>query len=52
MYYCKLVKDGFVVKSLYREGDSEQAVLDGLNMWEWPEGQWKVEKSEGEQNAD
>ncbi len=42
-YLCKLVNSGGVVEEcFYREGESEKDVLEGLEMFEWPSGEWCI----------
>jgi hypothetical protein len=43
MYRCKLVnKKGYIEKSFLRSGKSKQDVLESLDMYEWPEGDWVI----------
>lgn len=44
MYYCKLVRDGIVLESFYRNGSSAAEVLDGFMVFCWPDGDWIVEE--------
>lgn len=40
---------GYVSESLFRNGESEKEVLEGLEMFCWPEkGTWTVEEPEKE----
>ena len=43
MYRCELIDDGIVVKRFFREGDSAADVLETLEGYEWPDGEWIVE---------
>ena len=41
-YHCALVFKDYVVKSFYREGESAQDVLEGLELFQWPRGVWHI----------
>ena len=44
MYECKLVgKKGEVKELLWREGNSTEEVKEGLEMFQWPAGNWHIE---------
>jgi hypothetical protein len=48
-FLCVLLADnGVIKKKLIREGKSEEAVLDGLSVWEWPSGEWRIRREDGE----
>jgi len=42
-YLCELILNGIVVKSFYRAGDAPEDVLSGLELFEWPLGDWVIE---------
>ena len=42
-YLCELVNDGIVQERFYRDGTSREEVKDGLEMFQWPEGEWKIQ---------
>lgn len=42
LYKCKLVNNGYVKKLFFFEGASPDDVLAGLNMFEWPSGEWDI----------
>jgi len=52
MYWCVLKdKKGNILESFWREGNSETEVLQGLEMFQWPKGQWFIESDDmGEEN--
>ena len=41
-FECKLVQDGICVEFFYREGSTESEVLEGLDMFQWPKGEWEI----------
>ena len=43
-YLCKLIENGIVHESFYRCGSSPEEVKEGLEMFVWPDGQWKIEE--------
>jgi len=49
MYFCRFVIDGIVKESFYREGESAKEVKEGLELFYFGKGEWKVEPvDEGE----
>ena len=42
LYQCKLVKNGYVQELFYRDGKSEADVLESLQMFCWPDGEWTI----------
>ena len=42
IYQCRLVKGEIVLESFYREGKSIDDIFAGLNLFQWPEGEWIV----------
>jgi len=42
LYYCKFTHDGFIKESFYREGNSAEEVLKGLECFDFGEGTWQV----------
>ena len=42
MFHCKLVDDGYIVESFFRSGESHLDVLEGLKLFHWPRGRWKI----------
>jgi len=46
MYYCKFVYKGYVKQSFYRDGESIQDVLEGLEMFDFGKGKWVVTEAE------
>lgn len=43
MYRCILKNGkGYQIENFLREGESEQDVLDSLDMFEWPKGEWTI----------
>ena len=51
MYLCELVFDGVVIERFYRRGESAQAVREGLDMFRWTAGEWKVRRAERDHAA-
>lgn len=48
MYICKLINDDGIVDELfYRTGNSAQEVKEGLEMFQWPDGEWVINRIEG-----
>ena len=43
MYQCTLIDSGIVIENFYREGDSAEDVREGLEMFQWPSGEWEIE---------
>jgi hypothetical protein len=47
IYKCELIqtRNGIrhVEECFYRQGNSEQEVKEGLEMFQWPKGKWRVE---------
>ena len=41
-FECKLVQDGICVEFFFREGLNASEVLEGLEMFQWPNGEWKI----------
>jgi hypothetical protein len=46
MFKVKLVHKGFVRELFYREAISYDAILKYLDMFEWPQGKWKISEVE------
>lgn len=50
MFKCELIKTKknsslrIVQERFYRQGESYQEVLESLEMFEWPEGTWRIEE--------
>jgi len=42
-YICKLVHKGIVRATFLRDGESAEAVLKELRMFQWPGGKWTIE---------
>jgi hypothetical protein len=43
MYRCELINNyGMVVEKFFRTGTSKSEVLEGLEMFQWPEGSWII----------
>ena len=51
MYFCKFVNDGIVKESFYREGDSVKEVREGLELFDFGKGKWKVGPADEEENV-
>ncbi len=48
-FHCVLInKQGFQEENFYREGESEQQVLDDLAMFQWPKGNWRITEYDSE----
>lgn len=45
-YKCELINDGIMVERFYREGESIKDILEGLKMFQWPKGEWRIEHAE------
>lgn len=45
MYKCELIECGIVVERFFRKGESVQDVKDGLDMFQWPDGEWVITES-------
>lgn len=45
MYKCELIEYGIVVERFFRKGESVQDVKDGLDMFQWPDGEWVITES-------
>ena len=43
-YLCKLIEKGIVHESFYRDGSSPKEVKEGLELFQWPAGKWKIEE--------
>ena len=48
MYKCELINDGVVVERFFREGISAESVREGLEMFQWPDGEWRISAAEDE----
>lgn len=48
MYKCELIDDGIVRVRVYREGESVSEVLESLENYEWPSGEWRITDTEDE----
>lgn len=35
-------KKGYIKEWFYREGTSEQEVLESLNLFQWSDGEWEI----------
>ena len=44
-FKCELINNGIVIKRFFRDGESIGDVLDGLEMFIWPDGYWSVEEA-------
>lgn len=44
MFLCKLVDGDLVLEMFYREGKSQEKVKEGLEMFQWPKGEWTIEE--------
>jgi len=42
MFKCTLVKNGIVQERFFREGESAKEVKDGLELFQWPKGTWRI----------
>ena len=43
-YKCTLISNGYVQERFFREGESAEEVLEGLEMFIWIEGNWEIEE--------
>ncbi len=41
-FLCKLVRQGLLVDTFYRKGESVEAVRAQLELFHWPKGQWVI----------
>lgn len=41
-FFCKLINNGYVQESFFREGESKEEVKKGLENFQWPEGEWII----------
>lgn len=44
LYRCTLIRNGVVLENFLREGTSKADVYDGLQLFQWPDGEWTVEQ--------
>ena len=42
MFFCELINNGIIQARFYREGESAAAVQEGLEMFQWPKGVWRI----------
>lgn len=41
-YKCELVHNGIVQERIWREGTNKEEVKAGLEMFQWPHGEWRI----------
>jgi len=42
-YLCELIGEGIIQGRFYRDGTSREEVKAGLEMFQWPDGAWKIQ---------
>jgi len=47
IYLCELVNEGIIQERFLRDGKSEVEIKEGLTMFQWPEGEWKIQEKRG-----
>ena len=50
LYRCTLVNSkGYVEETIWREAESKKECKEGINFFQWPKGDWKIEEVIGEE---
>jgi len=45
-YLCELKAGDLILERFYREGESQQDVVEGLELFEWANAEWEVTEEE------
>ena len=46
LYLCELVNNGIIQERFYREGKNAEAVKEGLELFKWGPGEWRIAPAE------
>ena len=49
MYKCELVNNEIIQERFFRDGESEEDVLEVLENFQWPDGEWRITDIDDEQ---
>lgn len=45
-FFCKLVHNGYVQESFWREGESKKEIKEELECFQFPKGEWEILEQE------